>query len=95
MAKKGKVYVNVYLVECVDGGPEEGGWTYQTGEPVESHGRFSRRKAQLQLEEKKAWCAEQNRGRPPIWSVRSFGVYEAYLEDHPAEQFPKHRPHYE
>lgn len=30
-------YVNVYHVEQCYGGPEEGGWYYDSGEPLESH----------------------------------------------------------
>ena len=95
MAKKSKVYVNVYLVDRQCGGHEEGGWYYNTYEPIESHGFFSRRKADLKKVELEAQARDDNSDRPPIWSVRSDGVYEVHLEDHIAEYSPKYKPTYE
>lgn len=34
-------YVNVYEITRCYGGPEEGGWWYDEGEIVESHGPFT------------------------------------------------------
>ena len=31
-----RTYVNVYAITRHYGGPEEGGWWYNTGEPIES-----------------------------------------------------------
>jgi hypothetical protein len=95
MAKKEKIYVNVYLVNQEYGGREEGGWYYNSGEPIESHAFFSRRKADDALRVIKAQVAEDNKQRPALWSVRSCGVFEARIEDHPAAAYPNHSPRYE
>jgi hypothetical protein len=95
MAKKQKVYVNVYLVNQEFGGGEEGGWYYNSGEPIESYGFFSRRKADAKLRLLKTRAALDNEQRPSLWSVRSCGVFEVYTQDHPARFWPERTPHYE
>ena len=86
-------YVNVYLENRAYGGPEEGGWWYNCGDPVESVQVFS----DEEEAEKVAELNEKysNEGRRPIWSVACAGVYEVRVEDHFAEAFPRGKPMYE
>lgn len=88
-------FVNVYLVDREYGGPEEGGWYYDSGRlhsstQVVDDDAAEAKKAELQL-----MCDQLNEGRPPIHSVASYGQYRVYIEEEPGENFPKVRPHYE
>lgn len=89
----GPLYVNVYLVDQAYGGPEEGGWYYKCGEPMESCHVETEVEANEVAEKLRAkWS---NEGRRPISSVLSQGVYEVSVEDCFAQPFPDRRPHYE
>jgi hypothetical protein len=102
--------VAIYLVDKRYGGPEEGGWYYNCGVPLD----YALPDVPQQAAVPRYWPAEKyqealrwqdyvqqtldetvNKGRRPISSVLSEGVYQARLErGHPAP-FPKERPHYE
>jgi hypothetical protein len=100
----GIVYVNCYLVDRLYGGPEEGGWWYDSGAPLASvpvkakkndNGYMepidSVEKIRDDLKEMFAPLAnERDRN-----SVIGGPDVEAYVEDHPAEAFPATRPRYE
>lgn len=92
-----KTFVNVYIRDRAYGGPEEGGWWYDTCYPIEEDCQQYRTKqrALTAYEEMKKKYDEENEGRPPISSVISRGIYEVRLEAYPAEGWPKSRPHYE
>lgn len=90
----GPIYVNVYLVDQAYGGPEEGGWWYLCGEPVESIVADSEGHAKelaISLEAGRY----NNAGRRPIHSVLSEGEYDVRIEQHFARPFPERKPHYE
>ena len=96
------VYVNVYLVDQLYGGPEEGGWWYDTGEPVESicvpaqsTSGLTREAAEKLRQSKQVYYDSLNKDRRPKHSVLSDGVYEVCLEDRFAEPYPETRPYYE
>lgn len=91
----GPFYVNTYLVDLAYGGPQEGGWHYNCGEPVDSRWCDTYEEAKDVLEVRKLWCREENIGRKPISSVLSAGQYEVWIEDHFAAPYPESRPHYE
>lgn len=87
-------FVNVYLRDRNYGGPEEGGWWYDSWEPVRSiavgaHlvGRLAARVTRV--------IERWNEGRRPIDSVLSDGAYEVLIEREPAHASPERRPHYE
>lgn len=90
-------WVNIYLVDRVYGGPEEGGWWYTAGEPVESiYVPWSSFDEAAEIRDKSDdKCEKLNEGRRPISSVLSEGEYQARIEDHFAEPFPSEQPHYE
>lgn len=93
--------VAVYLVDSCDGGPEEGGWTYDVGEPSREHEQFTRlfrteEQAQSYRDRlERHLIAKLNQGRRPISSVLSTGVYRACYDEGLPAPFPKTRPRYE
>ena len=96
-------YINVYLVDRAYGGPEEGGWYYDYGNPVESRRvRVDWPQPTLhpdeyshQLTFLKARYKQLNEGRPSIHSVLSEGRYKVIEEDRFARSWPEKTPHYE
>lgn len=93
-----KRYVNVYLIDRAFGGPEEGGWWYNTRTPVEEECVYcqSDAVAESTFERLSAWCDEQNSKRNSnISSVLSEGQYVVAREAWPAEYSPASRPRYE
>lgn len=89
-----KLYVNVYLWDQAYGGPEEGGWWYSTYDPEESIKCASVEEAERILEEKRAWCEEENLTRRHPSSVLSDGHYVVELDAWPAERRPQYTPRY-
>jgi hypothetical protein len=98
MANKTVYIVAVYLCDRAYGGPEEGGWWYDTGELVRIIRTFKN-------EERAAAHATRmnsllnvtiNKGRRDISSVLSDGKYYAEVHENLAPQhYPAVRPHYE
>lgn len=99
-----KFYCNLYLQDRAYGGPEEGGWWYDTLTPAiehdwnnqpPQHGHFqSPQLAEAAAERLQEWCNTENDTRRPISSTASEGVFVVRLESWPAEHYPKQRPHY-
>lgn len=91
-----KLFVNVYLWDKSYGGPEEGGWYYDTYEP--DHERCIQydtpEKAACALEAAMAWAQSENADRYPPESVCSEGHYVVRIEAWPAKLIPAQRPHY-
>ncbi len=91
------LYVNLYLADQAYGGPEEGGWWFDCGEPVRSFPVVTRRRAD-RLEAMVQRIADHRnktgRRRPPS-SVLCDGWYVVRTEATPAAAYPAERPHYE
>jgi len=88
-------YLNVYLHDLAWGGPEEGGWWYDTYEPVEDESELVHvTEGQDKLADKAAWCERENANRRAPSSVASEGHYLVRLEAWPAEAEPMARPRY-
>ena len=95
--------VCVVLQDRAYGGPEEGGWYYDTTQPclgghypipVVVKTRDEAEAAADQLYDE--WCLERNEGRPSTSSVLSEGRYGTFIyEGDWPECLPKERPHYE
>lgn len=90
--------VGVYLCDRAYGGPEEGGWWYNTGELVRTVKVFRNEDKAIEF------CQRMNRllnvtinkGRREISSVLSEGRFYAEIHDDYAPRFyPETRPHYE
>jgi hypothetical protein len=98
-----KCYANLYLFDRAYGGPEEGGWWYDTYAPVDgdwiddppAYGHFeSEALAEAALLLLEIWCKEQNSTRRSPSSMASDGHFVAMLEAWPAEFKPRNRPYY-
>ena len=96
-------YINVYLADRAYGGPEEGGWYYDYGIPVESRrvlspaegevNPYSEYQEELEFIESRYYRLNQN--RPDIHSVLSEGRYIVVEEHGFAKPYPETIPHYE
>jgi len=89
------LFVNVYITDRAYGGPEEGGWYYDTWEiiPEESVIGTSEEDAERLLEEKRAWADAENKGRRGPSSVRSEGHYKVRLETGPGASGDNYSPY--
>lgn len=91
-------YVSIFLVDRAYGGPEEGGWYYETGEPIDEHRRTfeTLHDANTYLHQLcETVLPDMNEDRPSISSVNSIGRYQALLSTQAPAPFPTTRPHYE
>lgn len=95
----GPWWLNAYDCTLVYGGPEEGGWWYDAGEPTgDRFGPYDTLEetwaARDVLEE--TWLAAQNEHRHlPKTSVMSDGAIELHVENHEPRMFPEQYPRYE
>ena len=93
-------WVAIFLIDQAWGGSEEGGWWYQVGEYKENN-RWNRMFDNEQEARQYAERLDQrlipvmNKGRRPIDSVLSEGVYAVEVWDEQPHSYPTHRPHYE
>lgn len=95
--------VAVFLCNRAYGGPEEGGWWYDCGEPQFSsdlplpvfvNGKQMAYLARDEMENKIAELG-LNEGRRDINSVLCEGVYHAIICEGPPKAYPETIPHYE
>jgi hypothetical protein len=88
-------FVNVYLTDRAYGGPEEGGWWFDTGQFIRGVEALSD-EAERVKNTLQSWCDGENaERRSDISSVLSEGRYEVCIEDEPGADYPTTRPHYE
>ena len=91
-------YVNVYEVNRHYGGPEEGGWWYDSGEPILSirvrgkdAGEVEACELILLEDLKRAYPDGGNR-----YSMAPGDTdYQVVIEEHEGREWPEERPHYE
>ena len=84
-------YVNVYRVERCYGGPEEGGWWYDAGEPIESRLVGPNE----DLDSMVAVMRARHPRTDKRFSVNGGEDYDVVVEEHFATPYPSVRPHYE
>lgn len=96
--------VAIYMEDLAYGGPEEGGWYYDTAQLVTEpeaaqflRGFDKEAEARAYAKELNSTIMPQwNEGRPDISSVLSEGCYRAIVsEGMPQPYYPETRPHYE
>jgi hypothetical protein len=88
------IYVNVYLVDRAYGGPEEGGWWYDTEEAINAI-KCEAYEVDYRKQVAQEWCDAQNASRnSDINSVLSEGKYVVRIEDFVGENSPKEKPFY-
>jgi len=74
------------------GGPEEGGWWYQQGEPVLSHCIFSKKQAiQTYVKYFEEYEIE---GQPSLGDSTTYSNYELMFSNALARAYPETKPHY-
>ena len=87
------VWVNVYSITRHYGGPEEGGWWFNSGEVVASTHADNEEEAQTLRETCMANFKELEWGN--IYSVNGGVQIQVNIEDHPGKAWPETTPHYE
>ncbi len=93
--------VAIYLVDRAYGGPEEGGWWYDHGEPAVEYIEFLRGFPGKEDAERYATelnenhCRVWNKDRPSIGSMRSIGHFRAKVMEGFPRAWPEETPHYE
>ena len=92
-----KYYVNEYEVDRAYGGPEEGGWWYDTGRFIRCYGAFnSRAQAIKRKAELYSYVKNSNNGKHSPSSVLSRGDWiDIIIEEHEGKHFPERTPKYE
>ena len=85
-------YVNVYEIDRGYGGPEEGGWWYDIGNPVLSV-PFDLLKEAKEYQE--TLLVKYPRTGKSSSVIYSGGDYQVMIERYFAEAYPKETPHYE
>lgn len=95
--------VAINLVDRAYGGPEEGGWYYDCGEPSTAPRLARWTRVFTNEDEAIAYahrlndsvCKRANRGRRSRYSALSDGEYGAIVHDGYPAEWPEQRPHYE
>ena len=89
-------YVNEYETDRAYGGPEEGGWWYDTGRFVECHGTFpTEAAAEQRRQELAGYLRDRRAGRRGPGAVGSEGIWPVLVvEDAPGADYPAQRPVY-
>ena len=89
-------YANVYELDRVYGGPEEGGWWFTTFTPRESRKFNTKLRARIALEK---MLQERLKTIKPEYGLHSVnysgGVFSGHVEDKEAEFYPKGPIRYE
>lgn len=88
-------YVNAYAVTRHFGGPEEGGWWYNAGEPLASVPLANPTVDQIEAERARLKSVLADHAEGDIYSVLGGVAVEVYPQDGPAVNWPTERPHYE
>lgn len=85
------LYVNVYEIERLYGGPEEGGWWYDAGTLVFTEQVVGMKEAETLREDlHDDYPRTGNR-----YSVLGGEDFDIRIEDQPGEDFPQYQPRYE
>lgn len=89
-------FVNEYEINRTYGGPEEGGWWYETGRFIKEHARHTSSQHATQTRDALTDEIETRRiDRYPPNHVACDGWPEIRIETHPGRDFPETAPHYE
>jgi len=88
-------YVTIWFKNRQFGGPEEGGWWYDTGYPEFIFPAYTDEEVEDLKLKAERFITENNEGRRPIGSVLSEGLYSVSVENVYPEAFPAVIPHYE
>jgi hypothetical protein len=93
-----KFYVNVYSIDRCYGGPEEGGWHYDTGSPFDGiHRNSFGCDTQEEAELIQGWLVKTlGRYQPKRnrYSVIGGADIDVFIEAKPPQEWPAERPYY-
>ena len=84
--------IKLHYVRQAYGGPEEGGWWYETGEPYQTHCIFSKKQCSNRLLELTQDLELYD--QPPIDDSRGLTALHATLGTGYARFYPSERPYY-
>jgi hypothetical protein len=87
----GRWWVNVYLVNRHYGGPEEGGWWFDSGQPIASIPIIGQAEARFAMN---YWKKKYPKTDCRYSSIGGID-HDVLVQDHFAEAWPTERPHYE
>ena len=88
-------YINAYAVTRHYGGPEEGGWWFNAGEPLASVPLTNPTDDQIEAERARLMSVFADHAEGDIYSVNGGVQISVYPEDHTARDWPTETPHYE
>jgi hypothetical protein len=93
-------YINIYQLDRHYGGPEEGGWWYDSGVPVASIPlpevrTFTQEDVQAAVDALREVYTYRNRMGSVLYPNDGGWDYGVVLEDEPAAAYPTERPYYE
>jgi len=94
--KRGDFWLNLYRIERLYGGPEEGGWWYNAHSPIFSMDLNIKDHRDLTLNLIRYFYDKYDfEDYDNIYSVNNRGIYDINIESNKAEHSPKHKPRYE
>jgi len=88
------IYLNVYAVTRHYGGPEEGGWWFNAGEPLASIPLANPTDDQIEAERTRLQSIFADHAEGDIYSVNGGVKICVYTEDHLAASWPTETPYY-
>lgn len=92
-------YVALYFCQQCYGGPEEGGWYYDSGERKGKVKAFATKQEARKFQERAQRCMDawHEENKVPLHSSVSRGAYhvEFHGNDYPPDHYPETRPFYE
>lgn len=88
-------WVNAYDTNRSYGGPEEGGWWYETGQLLATIPCTTDEEVATALAQLNRILRPQFEGNHPIGSVLCEGVLHIIEEEETGADYPTERPHYE
>ncbi len=87
-------YLNAYAVTRHYGGPEEGGWWFNAGEPLASVPLTNPTEDQIEAERTRLKAVFADHAEGDIYSVLGGVAVEVYQEEQTAAHWPKETPYY-
>lgn len=91
-------YINEYSINREYGGPEEGGWWYETGKYITCHGIAAAFTLALNIKEEKLPIVIRKReeeNQHPTGSVLCTGWSTIFIDTEPGKDYPTKKPIYE
>ena len=88
-------YVVIWYNTREYGGPEEGGWWFDTGEPYKVYTCYHPDEVTHYQQSAQEQVDKMNEGRRPLSSVLATGRYSVTVEERKPRGYPAVQPHFE